>query len=87
MDQVLSGHRRVHLRLSSAVSHFPPTGIWIHAEGSGHDWSMVAEGDIQNIGEAASRLQAEILKVEPISLDDIFVARTAGKLLAAGVRS
>jgi len=87
MDQVLSGHRRVHLRLSSAVSHFPPTGIWIYAEGSGHDWSMVAEGDIQNIGEAASRLQAEILKVEPISLDDIFVARTAGKLLAAGVRS
>jgi hypothetical protein len=41
----------------------------------------------QNISEAASRLQAEILKVEPISLDDIFVARTAGKLLAAGVRS
>lgn len=87
MDQVLSGHSRVQLRFSSAVSHFPPAGIWIHSEGSGHDWSLVAEAGIESIRAEVARLQAEILSVAPMNLDDIFVARTAGKPLAAGVRA
>ena len=87
VDQVLSGHRRVQLRLSSPVSHFPPAGIWIHSEGSGHLWSLVAEAGIDAIRADVSRLQAEILAVDPMNLDDIFVARTAGKPLAAGVRT
>jgi ABC-2 type transport system ATP-binding protein len=87
MDQILSSHRRVRLRLSSAVSRFPTEGIWIHCEGSGHDWSVVAEGEMHDIQTEVSRLQAEILTVEPMNLDDIFVARTAGKPLTAEVRS
>lgn len=84
MEQVLGEHRRVQLRLASAVSQFPAGGIWIHSQGSGHDWSLVAEGEIDAIRAAVSRLQGEILTVEPMSLDDIFVARTAGKALVAG---
>jgi ABC-2 type transport system ATP-binding protein len=87
MEQVRSGHKRVQLRLSSSVSHFPPGGIWIGGEGSGHDWSMVAEAEIDAIREAVSLLKAEILSIEPMSLDDIFVARTAGKALVAGGKS
>lgn len=87
MDQVRSIHRRVQLRLASSVSQFPFEGIWIGGEGSGHDWSIVAEAEIETIREAVSRLQAEILSIEPMSLDDIFVARTAGKPLVAGEKS
>ncbi|MFM8933958.1 MAG: hypothetical protein ACKOS8_19005 [Gemmataceae bacterium] len=87
MDQVLSGHCRGQLRLSRAVSHFHPAGIWIHSEGSGLDWSLVAEAGIDDIRAEVASLQAEILSVEPMNLDDIFVARTAGKPLAAGVRA
>lgn len=84
MDQVLSDHRRVQVRLASAVQQFPLEGIWIQSQGSGQDWSLVAGGEVDAIRATVSRLGAEILAIEPMNLDDIFVARTAGKALVAG---
>ena len=87
MDRVMLDHKRVQFRLPVVVDTVPGNGIWLQAEGSGKDWSVVTVASTEAIQEATVAMGALIQSIEPISLEDIFVARISAKGLEQEGRS
>ena len=87
MDRVMLDHKRVQFRLPAEVDKFPGNGIWLQVEGSGKDWSVVTVASTEAIQEATVAMGALIQSIEPISLEDIFVARISAKGLEQEGRS
>ncbi len=81
MDRVLLDHKRVQFRLPVEVDKFPTNGIWLQTEGFGRDWSVVTVASTEAIHEATTGMGAMIQSIEPISLEDIFLARISARAL------
>ncbi len=79
MEKVLLDHKRVQYRLPAEVDRFPANGIWLLAEGFGRDWSVVTAASTEAIHEVTKAMGALIQSIEPLSLEDIFVARITAK--------
>ena len=78
LDTLKSAHRRVTLRFASAPSQAPVLPGAISCEGEGREWTILCNGRIAELREAAASLGAEIVDEAAPTLEEIFVARVRG---------
>jgi ABC-2 type transport system ATP-binding protein len=77
MDAIKSGHLRVTLHFPEGRREPPAVEGALAWEGAGKEWTAVYAGPLARLEAEASLLGARIVDEDSVSLDDIFVARTA----------
>jgi ABC-2 type transport system ATP-binding protein len=76
MDRIKQSHTRVTFRFDDAFSSPPALEGALSWDGSGHEWSVVCACPVERIEMEASQLRGRIVERAPLSLEQIFVART-----------
>ncbi|MFN0017134.1 MAG: ABC transporter ATP-binding protein [Pirellulaceae bacterium] len=75
LDEIKETHHRLTLRFVQSLAEPPTFNGVLDCQGRGSEWSAVAVGRIDELLVAASAIGAEIVEHQPLSLDDIFLAR------------
>lgn len=78
LNEIKEAHQRVTLRFSTAQTSRPelPGALW--CDGEGLEWTLVCDGRLEQIRNAAGQLGADIVEQATPTLDEIFVARVKG---------
>lgn len=79
LDAIKQEHRRVTLRFDEARTRPPELSGTLACEGGGHEWTAVYRGDPRALAGAAAGMGARVIEEHVPSLDEIFVARVAGR--------
>ena len=79
MDDIKQSHRRMTLRFQQAPLQPPSLTGTLAFEGSGTEWTYVCGAETEQFREAAQSCGAQIVEESPLTLDEIFVTRVAGK--------
>src|SRR6266568_597513 len=79
LDEVKESHHRLVLRFDSAQPFAPTMPGTLSISGSGHEWTVICNGSRQEAIAAAARLGGRLVDEATPSLDEIFVARAAGR--------
>lgn len=75
LDRVKESHHRLTLRFEQPLVEPPHLNGVLRWQGSRHDWLAIASGPLPSLLVAASSIGAEVINHQPLSLDDIFLAR------------
>jgi ABC-2 type transport system ATP-binding protein len=75
LDEIKESHRRVTLRFDEPQSISPYPSFRFEGNGDGREWTGVYDGSIEILAERVVSLGGRIVSANPISLDEIFVAR------------
>lgn len=75
LQQVLDRHRRLTLRYEAPRGTPPALPGMLSCEGNGREWTIVCNGQLEELRVAARDSGGEIVEEGQPSLDDIFVAR------------
>ena len=76
LDCIKQAHARLTLRFDRPISAPPALAGALAWEGAGHEWSAVCEGAGERLELAAEQAGARILEQAPLSLEQIFIARS-----------
>ena len=75
LDDVKANHHRLTLRFSNPVEGPPKVPGALDHEGSGCEWRILCDGQVDEARAHAAELGAEIVEEETPSLEEVFVAR------------
>ena len=78
LDRIKETHRRLTLRFSEPQPAAPPLPGMLSCEGSGQEWTVLVDGHLGELKDAAEKMGARIVEEGTPSLDEIFVARIKG---------
>jgi ABC-2 type transport system ATP-binding protein len=79
LDDIKQSHRRLTLRFKAALEAPPELAGALSVGGAGREWSLLCNGDRDQITAAVERLGAEVVTDQAPSLEEIFLARAAGR--------
>ena len=79
LDDIKSSHHQFTLRFDNPQARAPVLAGALTVAGAGREWTVVCNGARDELRTAAARLGARIVEEHSPSLDEIFVARAAGK--------
>jgi ABC-2 type transport system ATP-binding protein len=75
MDQLRDSHRRLVLQFPDSTTEPPPLVGMLARTGSGTEWTYWCTGDFDQLQHAVESIQARILEVSTLTLDEIFLLR------------
>lgn len=75
MDEIKARYRKLAVRLPEAVHKAPQLPGASGWEGADHDWTVLVEDHTPGFDEALAASGIQIMRDEPPSLEDVFVAR------------
>ena len=75
LDEIRARHRRFTLQLPEGMAALPPLPGVLRVEGAGRERTVVCDGDMKALREAAAALGVEVLDETTPTLEDIFLAR------------
>jgi ABC-2 type transport system ATP-binding protein len=76
LDRLKALHARLTLRFESPQSAPPPLAGALAWDGSGCEWTAVCAGHTNHLQSAAAKIGAQVVEQAPLSLDEIFLARS-----------
>jgi ABC-2 type transport system ATP-binding protein len=79
LETIKATHRRLTLRFDEPRLQPPILVGSARWEGSGHEWTSVCQGSIEDLYGKAAGIGARIVEEHTPSLDDIFVARVGSR--------
>jgi ABC-2 type transport system ATP-binding protein len=79
LDDLKEAHRRLTLRFAEARSQPPALAGVLAWEGSGHEWTAVCHGRLDDVQSAAAGWGARVVEERVPSLNQIFLARVGTK--------
>lgn len=82
LDAIKASHVRLTLRFAEARGTLPAFAGAISSEGSGREWTAVCTGPLERLEVEAERIGADIVEHSVLSLDEIFLARSASEARA-----
>ncbi|MFO7973477.1 MAG: ABC transporter ATP-binding protein [Candidatus Hydrogenedentota bacterium] len=82
MEDIKASHHRLIIRFPEPVEERPAFPEALACEGSGREWSVLCDGELDRMREAIRDVGAEIVLEETPSLEDIFVARVGARRIA-----
>jgi ABC-2 type transport system ATP-binding protein len=86
LDEVKESHRLLGFRLGHTPNTTPEIPGALSCEGRGREWTVVANGRMDEVQTALSQLGAEIVEERVPSLEEVFVARVRGARHTRGAR-
>jgi ABC-2 type transport system ATP-binding protein len=75
---VLAEHRRLVVRYAEPRTERPLLPGMLSCDGAGREWTIVCNGQLEQLREAAAGQGAAIVEETSPSLDEVFVARVRG---------
>jgi ABC-2 type transport system ATP-binding protein len=75
LDEIKETHHRLTLRFEVPLTQPPRINGILQWQGDGQEWLAIASGPLDGLLVAASSVGAEVINHQPLSLDDIFLAR------------
>jgi len=76
---VKQSHARLTLRFENPQAAPPTLPGALAWDGAGREWTAVCAGHTNQLQSAAAAVGAQILEQSPISLDEIFIARSGAR--------
>lgn len=75
LESIASRYSRLTIRLKQAVT-VPPAlpGVLSYLGGENQEWTLICNGQIDQLREELARIAAQIVDEQPTTLDDVFVA-------------
>src|SRR5256714_1886812 len=83
LERIKQSHARLTLRFDEPRSAPPQLHGALSWDGAGRDWTTMFAGRVETIASEASRLGAQVVESNSLSLDEIFLARAQGNGAAA----
>jgi ABC-2 type transport system ATP-binding protein len=80
LPTVLGGHVRLVFRFEQPLRELPPLPGVLAADGAGCEWSILCNGQQEQLVEAATAAGATLLDRQQPSLEDVFLARSQQSL-------
>ena len=75
LQSVLEAHRRLTVRYPEPLAARPTLPGMLTCDGGGQEWTIVCNGQLDQLREAAAGQGAEVVEEQQPSLDEVFVAR------------
>lgn len=75
LDEIKGNHHRLTLRFGEPRDEPPKLAGALGCEGSGREWTMLCDGQLDELKAEAAKLNAEVVEQGTPSLEEIFVAR------------
>ena len=75
LTDILRNHRRLVLRFGVSQSRQPQLPRVLSCHGAGREWTVLCNGGLEEVRDAAARAGAEVVDEGPPTLDEIFMAR------------
>jgi ABC-2 type transport system ATP-binding protein len=76
LDEVKARHARLVLVFPTPQDQFPVLEGVLRVEGSGREWTVLANGQRETVAREAERLGAQVVEEGEPSLEEIFLAHT-----------
>jgi ABC-2 type transport system ATP-binding protein len=76
LDRLKALHARLTLRFESPQAAPPPLAGALAWDGGGCEWTAVCAGQANHLQSAAAAMGARVVERVPVSLDEIFIARS-----------
>jgi ABC-2 type transport system ATP-binding protein len=76
LDRLKALHARLTLRFESPQAAPPPLAGALAWDGGGCEWTAVCTGHRNQLQSAAAKVGAQVVEQAPLSLDEIFLARS-----------
>ena len=76
LDRLKQVHARLTLRFESPQAAPPALAGALTWDGSGCEWTAVCAGHTNHLQSAAAKIGAQVVEQAPLSLDEIFLARS-----------
>jgi ABC-2 type transport system ATP-binding protein len=83
LDRIKQSHARVTLRFEDWLTAPPTLAGALSWDGSGHEWSAVCNCSTERLELAAEQVGGRIVEQSPLSLEQIFVARSSAQMQEA----
>jgi hypothetical protein len=80
LDQIKQSHARVTLQFSDPQPAAPTLNGALAWDGGGCEWTAMCAGRTEQLREGAAAIGARIVEHSAMSLDEIFLARSSGKI-------
>ena len=75
LQEILGRHRRLVLRFEAHQAARPELPGILSCQGEGHEWTLLCNGQLEELRTAAKLAGAQIVEEESPTLDEIFLAR------------
>jgi ABC-2 type transport system ATP-binding protein len=82
MEEIQQAHHRLTLRFEDARPQPPSLPGVLSWEGSGHEWTAVANGRLAELASDATAAGARVVEERHLSLDEIFLAQVGRRYQA-----
>jgi ABC-2 type transport system ATP-binding protein len=79
LDQIKETHARVTLEFADPQSAPPSLNGALAWDGGGREWTAVCAGRVEQFRASATAIGARVVQQSPVSLDEIFIARSVTK--------
>jgi ABC-2 type transport system ATP-binding protein len=76
LDRLKALHARLTLRFETPQPAPPPLAGALAWDGAGCEWTAVCTGNTNHLNSAAAAIGARVVERSPVSLDEIFIARS-----------
>lgn len=87
LQHVLTDHHRVTIRFAEPQTARPSLPGMLACEGEGREWTVICNGQLQQLRDAATAQGGSIVEDQQPSLDEVFVARVhQGTQVEGGAR-
>ena len=77
LDSIKARHWRLLVSLQEGAGSPPELPGLLHASGSGREWTLVCEGDVEALRAEAAARGLLVLEADQPSLEDVFLARVS----------
>jgi hypothetical protein len=84
LDRIKQTHARLTLQFSGPQSRPPALAGALTWDGSGCEWTAVFAGNSAQVQSAAAAVGARVVEQCPLSLDEIFLARSGAQSVVSG---
>ncbi len=84
LDRIKQTHARLTLQFAGPQSRPPALAGALSWDGSGCEWTAVLSGNSAQFQSAAAAVGARVVEQCPLSLDEIFLARSGAQSVASG---
>ena len=81
MDDAMSSHSRLVVRFPSPLQEPPQIRGALHVTGGGREWTVVCNGEAEQVAADVGELGGEVVDRSQPSLEEIFVARAQAKTM------
>jgi ABC-2 type transport system ATP-binding protein len=82
LDRIKETHARVTFEFSDPQPTPPSLSGALAWDGGGREWTAVCTGRVEQFRESATAMGARVIQQSPVSLDEIFIARSSGKIVS-----